>query len=327
MALRKKIAKIVSGALCVLSFAITSFGMEKVDLIAVGGPQGGAWYGLVGSIAKETEKNVPNVMISVRPGGGIGNILLLEKNEAQFGTTVSHLFTSAVNGTAPYENLNAKNLRALAHIGTSDTCLFLVKKDYEAKSIREIKDKSMPIRLVTTGKASTPALGAERIFVEYGFTSEDLKQWGGSISYMNYSDATQLITDGHVDGIIAPVVPAIIELSKTVELKMLPLEIDILDSLVSKFGYAKVIMKKDSYPWVNEDVAALGEPNILLGNICLPEEIGYQIVKLICENPDSIHSWGSHHANFEPKNAPNNVGGPLHDGAIKYYKEKGYIKD
>lgn len=323
--MRKAILCFVFGLLY-FSMSTTGFSAENINLVVVGGPQGGAWYGLAGSLAKEIEVAIPGVKTSIMPGGGVGNIMLIEKGEAQLGTTVSHLYKSAVNGTEPYIGLNAKNLRALANIGTSDTCLFLVRNNYPANSIREIKDKKMAIKLLTTGKASTPALGTHRILAEYGMTPEDIKKWGGNISYMNYSDATQLIADGHADGIVAPIVPAIIELYKTVELKMLPLEAGVLEKLVSKYGYSKSVMKKDSYPWIKKDVPIIGEPNILLVNASIPDEIVYKITKLVCEKPDLIRSWGSHHAKFNPEDAYINVGGLLHPGSAKYFKENGYIK-
>lgn len=169
-----------------------------------GGPQGGAWYGLAGNVASEAEAVLSGIKFPVMPGGGIANVLLTEKGEMDISTTVSHLYHSAVIGTAPFEGRNAENLSAMMNIGTSDTCLFLVKADLPINSIQELKDKKYPIRIVTTAKSSTPYLGAERILEEYGISLTDIQTWGGSISYLSYTDGCQLIADGHAHGIIAP---------------------------------------------------------------------------------------------------------------------------
>lgn len=323
--MRKKLCLSVVCLLMLLCFAVPGLAADY-RMVVAGGPQGGAWYGLAGALAKEAEIAIPGLRASVIPGGGVGNIALVEKGEAQLATTVSHLYRSALGALPPYPKMQAQHLAGLAHIGTSDTCLFLVRKDFPANSIEEIKEKKLAIKLMTTGKASTPALGTERILAAYGISLDDISKWGGNISYMNYADATQHIADGHADGIIAPVVPAIVELSKTRELKMLPLDKKVLDELVETYGYATSVMTKGSYSWITEDVTVLGEPNILLLRSDVPEEIVYSMTKLICTKPDIIRSWGNHHVKFTPQEAPQHIGGPLHPGAARYYKEMGYIE-
>jgi len=322
---------LLCGSLLVLNLAGYSSGAtadpnKVVSLTIAGGPQGGGWFGLAGNLAKESEKVIPGLRMSVMPGGGVGNPSLLEKGDAQLGLTVSHLYNSAVRGDAPYPGMNAKNIRALAQVGTSDTCLFLVKKNLPINSIQEIKDKKYPIKLTTTGKASTPALGTLRILKEYGITEADIKSWGGSITYTAYTDAAQLISDGHADGIIAPVVPAILELERMVPIKLLPMDEKMVDTLVKKYGYSKNKLVKGTNTWVLEDHWQIGEPNVLIVRADVPDDIVYGITKLICEHPDMIRTWGSTHARFNPETAWKDVGGILHPGAERYYREKGYMK-
>lgn len=310
----------------VLGLAGYSSGQDVLSLKIAGGPTGGGWYGLAGNLAKESEKVIPGLKMSVMPGGGVGNPSLLEQGDAQLGLTVSHLYKSAVEGIDPYPGMNAKNIRALAQVGISDTCLFLVKENLPINSIQEIKDKKYPIKLTTTSKASTPALGTLRILKEYGITEEDIKSWGGSITYTAYADAAMLISDGHAEGIIAPVVPALIELSQKVSLKLLPLSEEIVDTLVQKYGYSKNKLTKGTHPWVVDDYWQIGEPNVLIVRSDVPDNIVYAITKLICENPEIIRAWGVTHASFDPKTAWKDVGGALHPGAERYFKEKGYMK-
>ena len=299
---------------------------QRTSFTIGGGPQGGGWYGLAGQLASECENVISGMKFSVMPGGGIGNIDLTEKGEMDIATTVSHLYRSALAGTAPYEGKKYKNLSCLAEIGTSDTCLFIIKESLPVNSIQEIADQKYPIRLVTTSKSSTPSLGAERILAEFGMTVDALESWGGSMSYLSYTDGCQLISDGHADGIIAPMVPAITELATSVKLKVLPLEESMVEILADKYGYSKNLVASGTYSFAPEEFWAIGEPNILLCRTDLPDNVAYQVVKLICEKPDIIRAWGTTHANFEPAEACNNVGGPLHPGAEKYFKEVGYLK-
>jgi len=318
--------------MCLLFLIVFTFGSivytseQDVSLRIAGGPMGGGWYGLAGNLAKESEQVIPGLKMSVMPGGGVGNPSLLEQGDAQLGLTVSHLYRSIISGSDPYPDMRAEKIRAISNVGTSDTCLFLIKADLPVNSIQEIKDQAYPIKLTTTSKASTPALGTVRILQEYGITEEDIKSWGGSITYTSYTDAAQLISDGHAHGIIAPVVPAIIELSQKVSLKLLPLSEEIVNNLVQEYGYSKNRLTKGTHPWLIDDYWQIGEPNILIVRSDVPDNIVYGITKMICEDPELIRAWGETHARFNPETAWKDVGGPLHPGAERYFKEKGYME-
>ncbi len=59
----------------------------------------------------------------------------------------------------------------------------------------------------------------------------------------------------------------------------------------------------------------------------LPEETVYQLVKAVFENFDEFKKLHPAFANLEPeKMVKDGLSAPLHDGALKYYKEKGWMK-
>ena len=61
----------------------------------------------------------------------------------------------------------------------------------------------------------------------------------------------------------------------------------------------------------------------------MDDETAYKITKAVVEGKEALVKGHKAFADFEPTKAgnPENLGGvPLHPGAAKYYKEKGYIK-
>ena len=299
---------------------------EKNEFTIAGGPQGGGWYGLAGQLASEMNEIMTDADFAVLPGGGIGNITLTQNGEADIATTASHLYKAAVEGKDPYDDgTDYDQLTALANIGTSDSCMFIVREDIPFDSIQDLVDAEYPIKLVTTLQSSTPYLGAIRILEEYGVSLETLESWGGSLQYLDYSDGCQLIADGHADGIIAPEVPSIVELATSTPMKILPLDESVVDSLVEQYGYGKNFVEAGTYSYYEGEFWSIGEPNILLCRKDLPDEVAYQVCKLICEKPDVIRSWGATHANFDPDHAHEDIGGDLHPGAAKFFTERGNL--
>lgn len=310
----------VSLVVATVAWSVNVGAGEPPKLVYAAGPAGGAWYGLAGAVAELLKSKIPGALVTVMPGGGVGNITLVETGKAQLGISISHLYKSGLDGTDPYA-APTKNVRAVLEIGTSDMAIFLVKKGVPIETIAQIKEKKFPLRLTTTTKASTPALAGERLLKEYGISFDDLKAWGGSVTFTTYTDAASLISDGHADAIIATTVPAIDELTRTVEMKWLSPEEKTVESMVAKYGYAKNQVEGGKYRWAPKTGWTVGEPNIIVGRADLPDDLVYTLAKAICEKPEVIRNWGAHHAAFNPKTASKNVGGPLHPGADRYFKE------
>ena len=59
----------------------------------------------------------------------------------------------------------------------------------------------------------------------------------------------------------------------------------------------------------------------------MPDATAYAITKAVIENRDAIVAEHKAMAGFVAKDAwrPENVGIPLHPGAVRYYKEKGWM--
>ena len=306
-------------------FSNEAIAQQPEKLVFTAGPAGGAWYGLAGAVSELIKKKYPDLVVTVIPGGGVGNPSVVDKGKAQLGLSISHLYKSAMTGKDPYTGEH-KNIRALLQLGTSDMGIFLVKEDIGLNSIDDVKKKKFPLRLTTTSKASTPALAALRLLGEYGVTFDDLKAWGGSVTFTSYADAASLISDGHADAIIAVSVPAVHELVQKVKMKWLAPEEAIVEKMVEKYGYSKNAVPKGAYPWAAEDSWTIGEPNIIIAATDIPEKVAYTITKAICESPETIRNFGTHYKDFDAKSAWKNLGGPMHPGAEKFFREAGYMK-
>jgi len=75
-------------------------------------------------------------------------------------------------------------------------------------------------------------------------------------------------------------------------------------------------------------VVAVGVSAVLITNRDLPEPIAYTVTKTVLENKDALVRAHGGLAAFEPRTAwqPDKVGIPLHPGAERAYREKGWMK-
>lgn len=321
-----RLVKLICLAVCILASSV-AFGAEPQFLTIAGGPVGGEWYILAGTLADLLQKELPNTKINVTTGGAIANLTNVQRGKADIATTQDQLLYAARNKMDAFKDLEPhEDVVGVAYLAEIYMAVFLVRDDYKLESIKEIAEKRLPIRIVTAPKGSSPSMATERLLAEYGITSESLSQAGGRISYVPYAEAASLIADGHADAYCGPIMPAIIELSLKRKLKVIPADEGVLKNLSEKYKYGIATIPKGSWEFITKDVVTITETPILVANKKLDEAVVYKLVKVMAENPDRIRAVGATYAKFKPEDMPKIIGGPIHPGALKYYVEKGWVK-
>jgi len=215
-----------------------SFAAEPQFLTIAGGPVGGEWYILAGTLADLLQKELPNTKINVATGGAIANLTNVQRGKADIATTQDQLLYAARNKLDAFAKLEPhEDVVGVAYLAEIYMAVFLVRDDYKLESLKEIAEKKLPIRIVTAPKGSSPSMATERLLAEYGITPESLSASGGRISYVPYAEAASLIADGHADAYCGPIMPAIIELSVKRKLRVIPADESVIKALSEKYKY------------------------------------------------------------------------------------------
>lgn len=326
MPIRKMRTFYLLGLLAIFS-AGTALSADVKNFTISSGPMGGDWYSVGGAMGEMAKQIFPEAVVTVTTGGAVENIAKVSMGKADVGLTMASLYAEALSGQGAYaEKGKMENLRAVAFLADIPMSFFLTRQDNSIASIDEIKSKKLKIRILTSKKGSSPSVAAERMLDKYGITFDDIKAWGGSVSFVSYAEASNLIKDGLADAWIGPMVSAIVELTTTTKMKMLPIKTAVLDQLKKDHDYVKIVLPKDKYYFVQTDTPHMAEAVIVVTQKSLPEDPVYKFTKSLSENKERIRSIHQTYSTYEPKTAWQNVGGPLHPGAEKYYREMGVMK-
>lgn len=319
-------AKVLCLGIVLLALGHTAAYAAPVRMTLLAGPIGGDWYALGGAVGEAIKKSIPGAMVTVSTGGGIANVLQINANTAELGLSQSMLYAAALRKEEPYQGKNMANVMGLAYIHYLYQSFFLIREAVPVNSVDELIEKKYPIRLALGVAGTTPELAARRLFTEYGITYKDLESWGGKLYFSSFAEAQTLMADGHVDAYIGPVLGAINQMISMTKMKLLPWKEEAIDAMVSKYAYLKKTLPKDRYYFVTRDMPFMGEANVLVIRKDVPDDVAYGIVKGITENADMIRESGATYRTFNPAEMASDVGGPIHPGAVKYYKEKGLLK-
>jgi TRAP transporter TAXI family solute receptor len=320
--------RIVIGLTAVLTLFFTgpTSAAEKM-LTITSGPMGGDWYSLGGVFGELAKEAMPGTVVTTTTGGAVENLPKINAGQADLGLTMAKLYHEALAGTVSFASRGKEeNVRAVAFLANIPMSFFLVREDNPLASIEEIKTRKVKLRLLTSKKGSSPALAAELMLAKYGITFDEIKAWGGSVSFVSYAEAADLIKDGHADAWVGPMVSGIMQLTTTVKMKMLPIAPPVLDRLRDEDHYVKITLPKGKYYFVKADTPHMAEAVILIVRRDLPDDTVYALTKAVLEHPDRVRAVHQTYAAFDPATAWQNLGGPLHPAAEKCYKDLRLLK-
>ncbi|MDH3442498.1 MAG: hypothetical protein OEN50_01115 [Deltaproteobacteria bacterium] len=248
----------------------------------------------------------------------------------------SVFLTMACRGKGPFRR--KLPLRTLAAFPSYDVMGFAVHESTGITSLSQIKKERFPLklstRLVTQSalRENSTMFTVAAVMKAAGFTFADLRKWGGKIHLASRpSDPArrESIESGAVNAIFDEGIKSWSRTALENGFRFLPVEGDVLKSMVA-MGYRRSEMTRTRFPGMTKDVTTLdfsGWPMIVRAD--MPDETAYAICEAIEQRKDVIPT-----DNYKPldmaqlcandEEAPYDV--PLHQGAERFYRDRGYLK-
>jgi len=312
------------------AFAGVALAAEPLRIGAM--PVGSGWYVAASTLEKTLRPVLGDRAIEVIPrGGGVANPVVVETGKAEIALSNVQTSQLAMAGNELYGGKKAANIRALVG-GLNPVFLgVMVRNDFIQKTGLDSLDKIMtsgkPIRILMKPQGSNVPPAVDTVLAAYGLDRAKIKANGGDIIQVDTAQTPAIMREGRADILIDTVLkghPMITELSLTADVRFLDLSPKALDAL------AKTGVKPSQIPpWFKgqDGPTKSGDfGTVLIANKSLPDDLAYQITKAVIEQmPDmakNYPAWASFKA--EEAGKPENTGIPLHPGAARYYKERGF---
>jgi TRAP-type uncharacterized transport system substrate-binding protein len=269
--------------------------------------------------------------------GGFGAIRAVAEGKFSLAwVNPSVQLTMAYRGKGPFPK--RLPLRTIAVFPSYDVMGFAVRESTGITSISQIKKDRFPLKLSirTIDKAarkedSTMFTVAE-ILRAAGFTLEDIRRWGGEIhlaSRPSLPARREGIESGAVDAVFDEGIKSWARTALENGFRFLPVEGSILKHMAA-LGYRVTRMTKAEFPGIPAEVQTLdfsGWPMIVRADMA--DDLAYALCETIDKRKDTIPT-----DNYKPldiaqlcandEESPYDV--PLHPGAARFYRERGYLK-
>ena len=297
---------------------------ESFVTIGTGG-QTGVYYAVGQSICKLVNRGGDEHGIKCTApstGGSVANLNAINAGEMDMGVAQSDWQYHAFNGTSKFEDQGANGeLRAVFSVH-QEPFTVIARTDSGVETFADLKGKRVNIGNPGSGQRGT----MEVVMEKTGMTMDDFKL----ASELKSSEQSSAMCDNNVDAIIFTVGHpngSIKEATTSCEAKLIPVTGAEIDALVDENAYyAKAIIPGGMYNGSDADTETFGVGATFVSSTNTDEETIYQIVKAVFENFDRFKKLHPAFANLKEEDMiVNNLSAPLHDGAAKYYKEKGWM--
>ncbi len=190
----------------------------------------------------------------------------------------------------------------------------MVAADSDIKTVADLKGKNVSVGAVNSGVY----FNAVQLLGEAGLTLQDIKP-----QHLSFDESAASFQNRQLDAFFVTAGlpnPAIMDVASKTAIRLIGLTEEQMTTLQAKYSfYVPIVVPAGSYNGLTEDVTVPSMNAVLICKKDLPEELVYQMTKVLFENKDEMT-----HAKKEFISAEYGVQGipvPFHPGAEKYFKE------
>ena len=240
----------------------------------------------------------------------------------QFGVAQSDWQYHAVNGSSKWEGKQFSNLRAVFSVHPEPFQL-IAGKGTGINSWGDLKGK-----IVNIGNPGSGQRGTMEVLMEkHGTSIGDFKQ----ATELTSSEQVGALCDGKVDAIGYTVgVPngAIGQAIDGCGAHFVNLDSSVEKGLVDNnpfYAFAN-IPAGTFYKSQKNDAVTFGVMATFVSSADVSDDVVYEVVRAVFENLDDFRKLHPAFTNLDPSQMiTNGLSAPLHSGAVKYYKEQGWM--
>ncbi|MDG2916128.1 TAXI family TRAP transporter solute-binding subunit [Bisgaard Taxon 10/6] len=297
---------------------------EKFITIGTGG-QTGVYYVVGQSICQLVNRDTAKTGVKCNApstGASVANLNAIADHQMDMGIAQSDWQYHAYNGSSSFEGKKNEKLRAVFSLHPEPFTL-MVRDDSGIKSFDDLKGKRVNVGDPGSGTRATMNV----ILAAKGWTDKDFKV----ASELKPAEMASVMCDNNLDAITYNVGHpngALKEAAASCDSHLVPVTGEAIDKLVADHSYyAKAVIPGGLYKGTDNPVETFGVYATLVTSEDVDADKVYAVVKAVFDNFDRFKRLHPAFANLKQEEMITNaLSAPLHEGAVRYYKERGWIK-
>jgi TRAP transporter TAXI family solute receptor len=247
----------------------------------------------------------------------------VKAGELEFGVAQSDWQHHAYHGTSKFKKDGKfDKLRAVFSVHPEPFTL-IARKGTNITKFEDLKGKKVNIGNAGSGQRAT----MEVVMGAFGMEKKDF----ALAAELKGSEMAQAVCDGKIDAMIYTIghpAAAVTEAATTCDIELVNVSGAPIEKLISANPfYRAATIPGGMYKGSEKDVATFGVGATFVTSADVSEKVVYTVVKAVFDNFNDFKKLHPAFANLkEAEMIKDGLSAPIHDGAMKYYKERGWVK-
>jgi len=256
-------------------------------------------------------------------GGSVANVNGMKSGELDMGVVQSDVQYRAYHGESNFEEEGAwEDMRAVFTMH-GEPLTVVARADSGIEDISDFPGKRVNIGNPGSGQRNT----MDVVMDAFGWDEDTF----ALASQLDAAEQAAALSDNNIDAMVYVVGHpngSIQEATTTIDARLVSVTGDEIDGLIEEYPYyTRSVIPGGLYRGNDEDVETFGVAATFVSSTAVDEDIVYETVKAVFENFDRFKRL---HPAFENLNEEDMISdgltAPLHDGAARYYRERGWIE-
>lgn len=312
-----------AAGLVVLAFCTPGWTAEEGHTLAVAsGEVAGLYYPEAGAVCRLVNRQASrhHLRCVVEPSAGsIANLAALRSGETQLAVVQSRLLSQAVEGSGPFARTPSADLRSLMSLH-GESLVVLVGPGAKIKTAADLKGKRVNIGRQGSFQRSM----AETLLAAESLNAKDF----ASTLEIDPPKVAEAICHNEIDAAFLTGLHPMSEVQEAIDdcgATLLPLKGAGLEAyLKANPAFVRQVIPAEVYSGADQQIPTFGVGSVLVTTSQLSADDAYEVVKAVYDNLPAFQAMHPLLNGLDRKQmAHDALVAPLHDGALRYYRENG----
>ena len=260
-----------------------------------------------------------------RSSASIDNANRLDRDEIEFGFMASNWVPRAGRGTAPFDRPIGLRMVSPANAGP---IFFVALADAPVDNVADLAGRRVAVGARDSGMTQHVHTLCNALGIPFSdFTPV----------YMGFPEGADALAAGEVDvQFQCPIPNAVMTgLSERARVKVVPYREEQIERVLAQVPfYRRVVMRRDAFRGVDEDIPQIAVLNVLVTHERVAEELVYEVASTLVGNAGRLAGINPLFEGLAELHEPLRTQGPralelegvpLHPGALRAYRDAGYL--
>lgn len=254
--------------------------------------------------------------------GPLANIESLHAGSIDIGIVQSDVLADAIAGRGPFASRGGHGALRVLLSGQTEAFTIVARGELKIRAATQLRGTR--INLGSPGSGERASM--ERVMAALGFTPGDfaaarelpLAQQHDAFCANELDAIVYMVRhpNGLVDDVIRTCGGVLLDVSGP------PIE----RLLASHSEYSRTAIRAKTYPGNPQPLATIGVRTAIIATTRLPDTVAYEITKAVIEHADDFMRLHPDFATLAPRDmVPVVANVPVHEGAVRYYRARGWL--